>query len=108
MQIFLAKLDHSLSHIWRFQIFHSQLVDCLARQTNKSTSPGSSEIHFKLSSGSSVHVWGKRKVAGGRKKKKQLAYSILDTHTVLGHKLELIFIRSPPCMAGLESEKTVS
>ena len=38
-------------------------------------------------------MWGKRKVAGGRKK--QLAYSILDTHTVLGHKLELIFIRAP-------------
>ena len=37
-----------------------------------------------------------------------LAYIIQGTHTVLGHKLELIFIRSPPCMAGLEGEKTVS
>ena len=51
-------------------------------------------------------------MCGGKEKllvvERKKAYSILDTHTVLGHKLELIFIRSPPCMAGLEGEKTVS
>ena len=54
-------------------------------QTNKSMSPVSAQIYLKYSrsSGGAVTVWGKTKVVGGEKK--QVAYTILGTHTVLGH-----------------------
>ena len=54
-------------------------------ETNKSMSPVSAQIYMKYSrsSGIIVTVWGKTKVVGGEKK--QVAYTILGTHTVLGH-----------------------